>query len=110
MRIRKLEEIDQEKLRVLFEKRGHGITDPSFWSKIELILQTPLMEVHQCKCGEVGWMPFIISQLNTENGDWVCKKCGKYEEEVVPYSIAKEIDNLLELSREFIVDTVSIRL
>lgn len=102
LRVKQIEDIDMDLLQRLFENRGHGVIHPGFWSQLERVLRNPLMEVHQCACGEIGLVPSWEVARHTINDEWVCKVCGNYDDKTISFVTEKRIDTLLELSSEFV--------
>jgi hypothetical protein len=106
VRINDVKDIDKRKLDDLFKKRGHGVISPDFQQKILDILETrgsPL-EVYQCDCGELFWMPKehaqqLIEKYGTENIP--CFKCQGVTEGKLSFLIFKKIVDICERLQEY---------
>lgn len=102
VKILKIEEIDQEKLNALFNKRGRKITIPLFTKRVVDILETSdkEFEVHQCRCGEVAifrteYADYLRQKLNTE--DIPCNSCLGLDDFKLSGQIFVKLSNILQL-------------
>ena len=109
MKILTTEEIDQDKLNALFNKRGRKITIPLFTKRVVDILETSdkEFEVHQCRCGEVAifrteYADHLRQKLNTE--DIPCNSCLGLDYLKIPGQIFVKLSNILQLMERRKID------
>ena len=110
VRINALEDIDKNRLKGLFRKRGHGILTPGLLELVKEILEGERkgMEVHQCRCGEL----MVLSEDRAdslkrkyETDDIPCKVCGKREEQILGMRIFKSFEEITNFLNERYVFT-----
>ena len=109
MKILKTEEIDQDKLNALFNKRGRKITIPLFTKRVVDVLEKSdkEFEVHQCRCGEVAifrtdYADFLRQKLNTE--DIPCNSCLGLDDIKISGQIFVRLSNILQLMEKRKID------
>ncbi len=113
VQIKKFEEIDEKKLRELFEKRGHGILKEGFLDQVKGVLtgKYPGFEVHQCECGELMCLSHeraeeLKKKYNSTNVP--CKACKGYGEEMLNFQFLdrfSEITEFIDERDEFVTRT-----
>lgn len=110
VRIKALNDIDKDKLKRLFRKRGHGILSPNFLEQVKRVLEAKQhgMEVHQCRCGEL----MILSESHAESlrkkyqtDDIPCKVCGGREANIFSMHIFKRFEDITKFLDERYVFT-----
>jgi hypothetical protein len=113
VQIKKWEEINEKKLRELFDKRGHGILNDGFLDQLKDILagKYPGLEVHQCECGELMFLSHERAEALKKryNSTSVpCKSCKDYEEEMLNFQFLdrfREITEFIDERDEFVTRT-----
>lgn len=110
VRIKTLNDIDKDKLKSLFKKRGHSILSPNFLEQVKRILEGRQqgMEVHQCRCGEL----MVFSETYAESlrkkyqtDDIPCKVCGGREDNIFSMHIFKRFEDITKFLDERYVFT-----
>lgn len=109
VKIKKIEEIDHERLNALFKRRGRKITTPLFTKRALEILETDgkEYEVHQCECGEVlilrtDYAGYLRKQLNTD--DIPCSSCLGLSDLNIPGQIFVNLSNILKIMERRKID------
>lgn len=110
VRIASIEDINKEKLKDLFRKRGHSILTPSFLRKVKEILEGKHqeMEVHQCSCGELMVLSATYAHMlrKAHKTEAIpCKVCGKRGHQMVDMSIFKRLGEIAHFLDERYVFT-----
>lgn len=87
--IRKKSDIDYEKLKEIFQKRGHGIIAPGFLDRCNDVLDgnDQNTTIFQCECGEVFFLGNDLAKQAVDkigSEDVPCKRCGNILEEISP--------------------------
>ena len=99
VQIKAMKEIDEDKLRSLFKKRGHGILTSGFLDSIKNVLDGKRrgLEVHQCNCGELMVLSAarvrkLKNEYHTENVP--CKVCQGNEAEVLNFQFVRRFHDI----------------
>jgi hypothetical protein len=99
VQIKAMEEIDEDKMRGLFKKRGHGILTYGFLDYVKNVLDGKRqgLEVHQCNCGELmvlseARVKKLKKKYHTENVP--CKVCQGNEAEVLNLQFLRRFQDI----------------